>query len=123
MRYPPDRPWPTLGTRCLIRPPPRSASITPRSARSIASIRLTSAIRSRRANRATHLVLKILTCRPDARNYSTMNYSFNVRAIGRRSAAHGRAWPRRPRLPETEHHFRAILAGAKPLMDVGEEEF
>ena len=26
-------------------------------------------------------------------------------------------------LPETETHFRAIMAGAKPLMDVSEEEF
>ena len=26
-------------------------------------------------------------------------------------------------LPETEQHFRAIMAGAKPLMDFGVDEF
>ena len=42
---------------CLMRPPPRSASIKPRSARSMASCKLLSAIPSRRANRESHFVL------------------------------------------------------------------
>lgn len=45
-------------------PPPSSASIRPRPARPTASPRLLSVIRSRRANRASHLVLKMRTPYP-----------------------------------------------------------
>ena len=74
MRYPPDRPCPLRATRCLISPPPRSASIRPLSARSMASRKLLSAIPSRRTNRANHFVLKSALL-PDNINYSTLNYS------------------------------------------------
>src|SRR5205823_14369420 len=45
--------------RCLITPPPRTASNWPFSARSIASDNRSSPIFSFRANRSNHLVLKI----------------------------------------------------------------
>jgi hypothetical protein len=55
--------WPSLATRCLISPPPRSASINPRSARETASLKLASVMCSRRAKRANHLFLKIRMAR------------------------------------------------------------
>src|SRR5271169_219254 len=62
-------------------PPPRSASIKPRLARSIASLRLLSAIRSRRAYRTIHLVLKMRTPYPNAINYSTQHYNVKRRFL------------------------------------------
>src|SRR5713101_843719 len=73
-------PCPGRATRCLITPPPRSASISPCPARATASLRLLSVIRSPRANRVNHLVLKIRKPppHPNAVNYSTINHSSHV---------------------------------------------
>jgi hypothetical protein len=46
----------------------------PRSARTIASRKLALVIRSRRANRANHFVMKIRMTLPDTMNYSTVMY-------------------------------------------------
>ena len=54
-RYPPDLPSPVRAIRCLMTPPPRSASICPLSARSVASKTTVSEILSFRAYRWNHL--------------------------------------------------------------------
>src|SRR3546814_14611057 len=46
VRYPPDFPFPGRATRCLMTPPPRSASTSPHSARCTASRSAESSIRS-----------------------------------------------------------------------------
>ena len=56
-RNPPDRPCPSRAMRCLITPPPRSASIKPLTARRTASHSASSSIPSRSANRAKGLLL------------------------------------------------------------------
>lgn len=75
MRYLPDRSFPYPATRSLIKPPPRSASTRPLSARSIASRELWSVIPSRRANRASHFVLKIRIERSSNLYCSKLHYS------------------------------------------------
>ena len=52
-------------------PPPRSASTIPRTARPIAFLKRSSAIRSHRAKRTSHLVLKMRTPYPIGANGST----------------------------------------------------
>src|SRR6266566_4908818 len=57
-RKPPDFPLPGLAIRCLMTPPPRSASIKPRSAFAIASHRVGSSRPAFRANLVKGFVLE-----------------------------------------------------------------
>jgi hypothetical protein len=59
-RKPPDLPSFGRAIRCLITPPPRSASIKPFSALATAAHKSASSSPCRRAKRANHLVLKTL---------------------------------------------------------------
>ena len=88
----------------------KSASTSPRSARATASLRLLSAIRSRRANLAKSLVLKIRISAASLSKYSAMNYNFKLAwqawsATGRRA--------RRPQDPA--RNFARPMLGSRAM--------
>lgn len=61
-RKPPEFPEPLRAIRCLMTPPPKSASINPRLAFRTVAQRSESSISFLRANRAKGLLMKTLGC-------------------------------------------------------------